>query len=254
MGLLDDLDGNIEEEKQLSDKKDKAFQGMIDRITEEYVKFERWLTDAYKNNNYISYESDELIEKKLYFYITPKAIEYFLQDYTKYKNQESELWINEFSTVLIQNCYDQGHNNFNFPVLLDGKGKLLEEGYSFLCGKKENPIDITLQGNFPHHYCYSLKHVNVKFTKTTDIFCATECLNSKIIFEGDAGAYSGYKSKDCDIYFHGSINEKCGFLSENSRFYSPHIINLKQINKVAASGCSFYLIEKDESHKEVTFK
>ena len=133
MSLLDDLDGSIEEEKELDTKKDEALQGMVDKIVEEYAKFPP------RFDNKIMSRYEQWVKNKLDFSITPRAIESFLQKYN-----EHEYAIKAFITMLVQNAYVQGHNDFVLPVLKAEKGWIISDTYSYLTGKKDDLINITM--------------------------------------------------------------------------------------------------------------
>ena len=249
MSLLDDLDGCVEEEKQLADKKDESLSSMVRNISEEYKKFLEFHDDEFgiTNNQY-----EQIVRKKIDFHITPKAIDVFLQEGYKYDDKNP---IQIFTSMLFQNAYNQGHNDFNVPVLRDEEEIIIYWAYSYLHGTDVNPINITIKGDLTLMYCWGMRSANVRFTENTDEYSASHCKNSKIIFEADAGKFSANCSDNCDVYFYGNVGIGSGWNSKNICFYSPQIKYLEQISdEPGLRNCSFYLLDKNNDSEEVHFK
>ena len=258
MSLLDDLSGSLEEQQQLSVKIDSTLQIIVDRIAKESVKFKEW----YIHERHVRYQKDgyeeqgaflgmieESIKKKIEFAVTLESINSFLQGNNIAKLEKP---IQEaFTSMLFQNVYDQGHNNFVFPILKTEDQKPIPCGYNCLSGTKADPISITMV-DVVQHCCWGLKYANLKFLDNVGHGCAMNCSDSTIIFDDNGSG--AYHAKNCDVYINGEINLNFGMCSKNSRFYSPHKKDLEQISKeIKVQNCSFYLIE-DGKHKEVTFK
>ena len=236
MSLLDDLDGKIEEEKQLASKKDEALQDMIERIEEEFVI-------SLKNN--VEEDFSDAVKRKLDFSITPEAIECFLSKKDPSCSQSDYYQKCKFSMMLIQNAYNQEHNNFNLPELGGGVWGLLVSGYSFLFGKKDNPINLTIKESGAIRYCNHLAYANVKFLEKTGKSCAKECEDSRIVFESNAGSMNASFLHNCDVYSYGDIDIEFGWKSIGTRFYSPHKDNLDEIAKNTGFSCSYYLLDDE---------
>ena len=272
MGLLDDLDGKIEEENALASKKNKSQQKMINNIEKEYEKFKKWFKKAYsKLDIYSIYK--KTINNKIDFSLTPEAIECFIRTYNKFNPSKKGDHILPFSSILIQNSYNQGHNDFSLPAIIKSNDATIEFAYNYLYGSKIAPLNIIIKNSVVHSSCNRIKYANIKFLKETDHGCANscvcsnitfnintyegsaqQCIESKIVFNDFAGDGSAINSSKCDVYFYGDIDKYCGSNSKSTIFYSPHIKNLKQVAKTVSEGCSFYLIEGDGNHTEVHFK
>ena len=261
MSLLDDLDGSIEEEKQLARKKDEGFQGMLDNIEEEFESFKEWFRTERHRRICVLQEGSKLkenlylksIKKKPDFFVIPEAIEIFL------KKQSSNLvfsrcCIAEYSAMLIQNSYDLGCNDFNVPVLKYKAGDSIDSLYSYLIGKKEGPINLTIVGDYAHFYCKKLSYANIIFKNSYSTWGASECENSKIIFEKNASHNCAFGLINCDAYFYDALGDGVGKYSKNTCFYSPHKKNLKQISKEhGLKDCSFYLLDEHDKPTRIIF-
>ena len=242
MSLLDDLNGSVEEEKELVSKKDEALKDIINNIEEEYELFQ----------NYHFGEYMEAVKIKLDFSITPEAIISFIQKHKGTSHYTYDFF--PFGAMLIQNSYNQGHNDFVLPALNNESDLIGFSSHSHLYGQEKNPIKLIINGELAKNYFTELKYAQIKFTGKADKFCAWSCSDSKIEFKDYAGLEAATYSKNCDVYFYEDVGDDCGLGSKKTRFYSPYKANLKQVSKFNSwSNCSYYLIELDGSHTEVHF-
>ena len=250
MSLLDDLDGSIEEEKQLASKKDKGIQDMIDNIIKEYPSFQDAYTRLCRTQANVY---KELVQTKLDFSVTSETIETFCNNHNQCMDMESNVGTYAiFCSMLIQNAYDQEYNDFNFNNLKFKNEMPVIKNINYVCGQKDNPIKIRIAGEILPYCCDNLNYAHITFLSDLQYECAKFCDNSTIIFKGDAAKVSAKGLINCDVHFYQEIGELCGLDSRNTRFYSPHKKNLEEISKVVYDDCSFYLIESG-SHKEVKF-
>ena len=133
MSLLDAMDGEIEEEKPLSDKIDIS---SLQMIADEYFRFQKkyhgkWMISHWTDWHNVS------VSRKLEFSITSQVIESFLKDHNKYDRLNVPSSICPFASMLIQNSYNQDHNDFNLPVLKDKLGNPITGAFQHLRGKKK---------------------------------------------------------------------------------------------------------------------
>ena len=271
MGLLDDLgDRKIEEERTLASKVD-TLQYMLSRIEAEYVKFQReFMLEA----GYLILKEDleegmsfteacgdvydfkglceDFNKKKLNFNITPYAIGSFLDRYDGYEDDESFFCIQPFATMLMQNSFNKGHNGFELPLLTNEIEIYANQyGYLGLVGNIDRLLDLTISGDCIDSFCNFVKYSDIKFTGNHIHNCGNHSKNSILRYDQDIARNNAKDVVNSDVFFHGRIGEGCGAKSGNTRFYSPHIDDLKAIKKVCYNGCSFYLIGADGDHKEV---
>ena len=247
MSLLDELEGSIEEEKQLSAKEDECLLSMVERLEEEFEMFDKWYMDRWKHSDGVVKNFMKAFEWNPALSLNPVLIESFLDKNNRHFKKNSS--IAEFMTMLIQSAYDDAHNDFYLP-LLKGEGENAW-AYSYLAGRVDDPIRITLNDNEIWDCCRGLKKAELTFTKNTDWKCANYCIDSKIIFYGDASIECATDSVNCEVYTYGKVGWNFGTFSKDSKFYSPHMKNLDIIKKVAGKSCKFYLIDEDGNHKKV---
>ena len=248
MSLLDELDGNIEEEMPLASKKDEVLEGIVERIEEAYMRFRQSYTDfdfeitSFKDivdgrkEILLEDTNKKAVKKELDFSITPRAIETFLQKniikISTLKANEIEDSIfkhfNTFVSHLIQNAYYQGHNDFHLPVLNDFN-VLYGCAYAHLEGKKDDPIRLTIEGESAESHCNRDINGNIKFRND-----AETCV---------------LLSNNCDVYFYGKAINWCGKFSRNSRIYSSYKETLKEVSKNKPFFCSYFLLDaKGNAH------
>ena len=249
MGLLDDLDGSMEEENPLADKKDIVIETMIKNITDEHTKFNEWAKVEVKKY----YAGNSLfragIGRKFDFSITHEMIQYYLENYEKYMYNFT--W---FGTALIQNAYDQGHNDFGLPVFQKKSGIPHAMFGWYLYGEKENPINLTIEDERAYYYCSHCSYSKIKFLKDTITSNAQECYRSEIVFLGNTGQECAVKLDQCKVYCYGEIGDFFGEESKKTEFHSPHIENLDQISKGKnLRNCSFYLVDENDEPHEVIY-
>ena len=261
MNLLDDLNGNLKEEKPLAQKQDEL-QGIISGMEVEYLKYQeefRAELDKIPNftrNNTFSLLYEQSRNKIIDCPITPQAINYFLKEHKSEGTANYEdVGIELFASILFQSSYNQGHNDFNVPLFRLKDGSLIWSCYKGLVGTVENKINLIIdEGGAQSSFGY-LDHVNIKFSRGVGKHCVDQCHNSKIVFGEDVGGYNFQMARNCEVYIHGNIGDHCGYSSKNTRFFSPHMNVIEQISKENyIEDCSFFLIEEDGVHTEVTFK
>ena len=114
MSILDDYvdDGSIEEEKPLADKKDESLQAMVDSIKEEYGVFKEWSWDE---RGLLYPEKFQKAVKKESIIVSPLAIESYLNERPIPESVDKKGRLVMFSSMLVQNSYNHGHNYFNLP-------------------------------------------------------------------------------------------------------------------------------------------
>ena len=240
MGLLNILNGNIKGEKQLAVKKDKSVQ----RIIDEYVKYQK------KVDYYTPYA--ETNKDKLDFCVTPGAIETFLSKYGK--TWQLSFHTGKFCTMLVQNSYNQGHNDFNLPVLFEQKDVPLRFLYSFLVGTKDNPIKLTIEGDHPFTLANNCVNSEITFEGEGAYDSAYGCINSKIVFNKDGSYDNAQYLNGCEVYFYGKLGWDCGKKSKNSKFYSPHRDFLRHMNHESdLKDCQLYLLKNQKKPKRASY-
>ena len=266
MSLLDELDGSIEEEKQISTKRDSSIDQRVGQIT---TCFDKWL-GSYNFLNGDDY--NRALRGLKGINVQPEDIEIFA---SRLKHQNiigklTEKNCGDFFTALIKRSYLNGYNGFNLK--LNEELKNIEFIGEELVGKKNNPIKITIEGDGAYNWFNESKYCSITFNGnvkssvnevkySTIVFngdmtydCGIECENCNIIINGKEINDSIFNNINCDMTLNYSNTINTGFYSENSRFYSSDINILNKTSLENENDCSYYLIEKDGSHKKVTFK
>ena len=234
----------------------------MDRIEEDYKTFVSWYVwtrhdcFGWGNSPQVTSKMHEFSAKgKFEHVVTPEAIELFLYQYNRHS--EDKPYLKEFSTALVNNAYDGGHNGFVLPASKDKHDEPpyadLFGGYWYLQGKKKDLLDITIKGESFQEYGHNLNYAKVRFVAPEVMRCGYYCKNSVLIFESETIKGSAFMSENCDIYLYGTDVSNSGMVSKNNRFFSPHKSTLEKVSEEAGSGSSFYLIEEDGSHTEVKF-
>ena len=167
MGLLDDINGNVEEEKKLDSKINKTLDK---KISDLLLIFEKWL-DSYKD-----FKGRKNFEQA-FFYLyqketCQKTIDEFCMNMNKLNNHPKYGASGVFISAMIQNSFIQGHNNFTINAYHD---TLFGGLPSHLKGNVHNYIKVKIKGNIGN-YCIS--YLN--------------CCD--ITFNGQSGSNIGYNS------------------------------------------------------------
>src|SRR3989344_3131912 len=171
--------------------------------------------------------------------LTPPQIDLFFQTILKeskdkLKSHETGLYL----TKLIQNSYNNGHNNFTLTI---GNNTLNLVCYE-LKAKKERPLIITFDGivgdlccafseyiitTFNKHTgdncCYESRNVVATFNEVVRNLCGRGTTNMIAIFNGKVGNNCGLLSENMSGTFNGQVGKNCGELSKNFIFKTRNI-------------------------------
>lgn len=283
MGLIDDYDtGVIEEDKCLSDKKDKVMEKTLDEVIKTY--------DYYLETPF--YHKPETKQKIHELNITPELIDIFCFKLKDFKGKHNFHSCGDFLSIMLKESHLRGHNHFIidtrhlnsrlsniandmvFSITKQNKLNIVVKGEAgYNCARGCNFLDITFQNKagvnsgsnlafskvvFKDNasgYCFKMAYKSFcEFNKHPGNYSANDCRESTIIYRSLAGEGSALGCFNCDIYFYDLIEKKTGLRSRNSKFYSPNIHTLKQINDVCGSGCKFYLLDDKGNAKPYGFK
>jgi len=147
--------------------------------------------------------------------LTPSQINKFLQ-YT-IKHDSSNMYNGVFVTLLIQNSYNNNHNNF----FLDSKALtyvLQGIGYK-LKGKKQDRINLTINGDVGCGCGEEARELNL-FAVNAGAFCGEEAVSSRFTITGNVEEFCGRDATFCGFNIGKRAGNDCG----NSSRYSVFLI------------------------------
>jgi len=187
----------------------------------------------------VEFENDELVEKTLKQYRTLKNELSWIKKEKQIKKQKLETLkpaqINNlllqiiretpkqktedeqtglFLSKLIQKSYQAGNNDF----ILNTQDLQIHCLGKKLVGKKERPIQITIQGNTGDSCGYESKNSIFNIKGNTGLTCGGESKNSTYNIEGKTKGWFGCKSKNSYFNLQGDTGENCGAESKNSTY------------------------------------
>ena len=282
MSLLDELHGEIEEEKQFHTKTDETLESEVSQILETYRQFEHICPKE--------------MEQLKTMHITPKIIEKFCMALTNKDQQESVIKPEGFILdELVINSFKRGYNNFTLiinhleNILVSLKNPLMSHEVK---GEKDilkvkilgdlcrNSItyganaNIAIYNNDPLVCCFtelanSKVYINgptgngcgekahkCKFTYNKDVasWGGVAATNSTLVFKGYAGNHCAAWTEHCKVYMYKEIGDNIGYDSKNTKFYSPKIENLRKVSTTVHSQCKYFLLDDKDNETEVQLK
>jgi hypothetical protein len=168
----------------------RKIEKVIDTYHELHRKIEEGKISGYWNEryNYISGSCTEILSPEE----INRTIEYIYCNMEK--NQIESEFTGLFISNLIQKSYESGHNDFHLKTYKP-KINLLA---SFLTGKKEDYIRMSIEG--------------------TEVDLGTRSSWIKARINGRASAYCGLASYDAEFEIHGNTDKYCGEQSHFSKF------------------------------------
>ena len=289
MSLLDNLDGKLEEENEFVNKTDESTKERLKILDGIFWKWFKQIGNLSNANS-----EDQFNRAKLYLQdikITDTDISEFVLSLTKYENEPTFCNSGLFVSSMIQKSFDQGFNDFYVPALksdtvlfylmshVEGNSKKkifsrinAENNHLYYCANYSSNLYLTIDGNTGLHtgsnsndsviivnggvgkfgfsgikssYCI----VNGKSQES----CGWEAKDSTLIFNGTHDGYF-YHAARCDVFVNGDLHDDFGGFTENINFYSKEVDKLEHTHRRANESCKYFLINKDDSFREVTFK
>ena len=117
---------------------------------------------------------------------------------------------------LVQHSYNCGHNNFKFDFLGTFKEPL---AFSFLKGRKDNPLVLSAQGDFSKDSFSFLENSILNLKGKFEHSTAKSSKNCVFFIEGDTCAYLGSGAKDSIFHLKSNTGINLGNGSSNSSYF-----------------------------------
>ena len=277
MGLLDELEEEIEEEKNLAVKKDMNLDKLLQR-------FGVWLDD---NPMRIDAPVKALWLED--YVLSNRVIEEFTLNLPQYKEHKGFSNAGFIISEMIQRSYNNDFNNFilhNTSCAESGldQDRITQCAAYMIHGTKENPIKVTIKGDSGMWVGCKSKYLDlvfdddieecvdswgfewtksigawienskIAFNKRSSNGCMAMARDSTIIFHEKPGKGNASEVVNCDVYIYPEMDYLCGSHSTNSRFYSPHKKTLEMMRTEPGKGCSFYLLDDKGNAKPYGLK
>ena len=135
MSLLDNLDGEIEQEKILSSKDNSQEQ----KLEELLKRYEKWLNLYVRDFRVVTEPETNLTYNLM---LDESDINLFLHRAKKYETHRNFWETGIFVSAMIQNAYDKGHNDFK--IIVSETKKPIKRIASYLSGKKDRIMKLNL--------------------------------------------------------------------------------------------------------------
>ena len=233
--------GKLDESKKVS----VTGSGLLIHLLQTYQKF-------LNNNNLPCLHTSLMaetysIEKMIDYFkydvkgtvLKPPEISAFLQMTITY---EDHGWYRGltgiFVSVLMQQSYDAGYNQFyfnieNFPKL-DNLAVLVR-------GKEKKPIEVAISGNIGEHFGHGAAYASLQASSKSNLcFVGCRTQNSTLILRGNVQDL-GFYSNDSNFIVYGDVKkERFGPLLYHAQRSSCLIDgSLEEIRKTTADNCTF---------------
>ena len=206
----------LEESKDLRPQQPTRMKLLID-IYQGYLTQERFYIDDPDDFRYGSFKGDAL--KHLLIAPTPAEINVFVQSNPQFEKQKNNINIfSPFVTRLLQNSYDQGHNNFMIPQ--NTLSKTVWHGFGqMLTGQKEKPLQIELCADMEADFMHGATYVHAKL------------VGNALDYFGGSAQYSTLEAT--------GIVETCAEKAEESTFIINEVLNANWESEDVPIRCIF---------------
>ena len=161
-------------------------------------------------------EYNRHINKTINDVLTPEQINSFLQTTITYENDKNyQHYMGLFVSKLIQNSYDNGHNNFVLNT------KALKEMHSIgykLEGTEEKQIQITIEGNTGKWCGLTAKNSTFNIKGNAGDGCGRDSNHTTFNIKGNTGNWCGEESKHTTYNINGNTGDHCGSVSKHTTY------------------------------------
>ena len=235
MSLLDNLEGKVKEEKDISSKKDKIREKRLELMMKKY---ELWKSPKRK----ISMEFFDGLEVDIL------DINKFCKMLSKNQYYNESFTFGGYISALVQLSYLSGHNDFHL-ALPDSNVNYVG---SRLTGTSENPLRIQISGNVGTASGILLNNTIITFNDEALDSCGANANNSTIIFNKSIDLFTACGSVNSKYIFMDSVSEALVESAKSCEFYSPHKDLLDRIRPNLIYDSKAYLIKPNG--EEVLYK
>jgi hypothetical protein len=223
VSLKNYIDGDdIEEEKELSSKKDKA---TIERIDEIMEKFEPWLSRHWKEGTRWRNDFDNAMELLKGIHVHPDDIVEICGLMKRYEDHKFFFNSGHFISALIQISYRDGHRNFRIDTS-QLENKISHIG-QYISGKED-------------------AHLNLEVNGPSGAWCGHWTMYVNLHFRGEVGNNCACNAIHSSFWFDERVDICCGETAKHCQFYSGDQNLLREIKKFSSKGCRFYLVDGEK--------
>ena len=138
--------------------------------------------------------------------LSPTQIALFCQN--EEQNEAFSLYLNS----LIQKSYKEGNNNFTLAFNTPHDGLLYR-----VQGTKEQPINITINGNTKDNCAQASEDLNLTINGNTKNNCAENSSHANITINGNTEDFCAYQSKYINLTINGNTGNICAEWSEHAK-------------------------------------
>ncbi len=228
----------VEDEKKVISVGENRFVQLMEQY--EIFRATEVGIDALLSGNYVLGESSYGPETSL----TPAEIAGFLQAVESNDNEPSFMK-GLFVGRLVQNSYNDGHNNFTFNTSYQ------TYNLCFLRGTKDNPVSITIAGDIGGWCGQKVEHTiwTVK-GNVGDCFGEGAKKSTFVVF-GDTYRHSCCNTFETEFTFHGEVGYGCGWHSKDSVFRTTNKMALKVLSRDVKRHNEIRFVNPDGTEKRI---
>ena len=247
MGILDDLDGTIESDKDLSTKKDIALN------TEDYKQM-IFLYECFLGTGKLKGSSIAKIDATLDLIDRLSTVIPDYKDHDKFHDRTGQ-----FISMLINAAYNNDHNNFR--IYLPDLNKPIDNIARSVGSINGSTIEISIASSAGKNCGAHARNISIRYQTETGPLAADHIQNSTVVFKQRAIKAAGFAynsditfeneayscadyTDNCDIYLLSNASS-IGKDAKNSRFYSPHTSVLDNISKNCGKTSILYLLDNN---------
>ena len=169
-------------------------------------------------NHYISLRKRIWIYDRMWIYerivpvLSPSQINIFFRRFDE--DEIGRINFAVYSARLIQESYDNGHNNFLIDVGDAEMTHFLQSAH----GTLENPLKLTFCGNLEKYFASSARYFEAHVKGNAGESCGSDSNNCVFNIEGNAPANCGYHAENSVFNITGDASANCGAFSKKCNF------------------------------------
>jgi hypothetical protein len=166
-------------------------------------------------NSYLGLEKGELEDNKPTLILTPNEIDAFLQETIYHQKRENFCSkTSRFLSGLIQNSYDFGNNGFNLNFT---ELNYFNDVGRDLCGKKDEPIELDINGNIGNATGSCSKYLTINVNGNVGHTFGFDSTNMTSAINGDVGLNFGESSYKLAAQIEGNVRSSLGINSNKMK-------------------------------------
>ena len=231
-----------------------------DNDVEEAVRIYHGLDFGYLRGRMLQ-SVQEIYQQKKIPVLTPAQIDIALQQIIQEtpKERTNDSMTGRYITLLIQDSYTAGNNNFT----LNSKDARIDRLAYNLAGTKKQPITLTINGNTGNNCGVYMEQSQITINGNTGDWCGADMNRSQVTINGNTGDYFGYRMNrsqvtingtegyhylyygGCDhiVIIYGNTGDWCGKYATNSTISTNKTKTYKKIKANISKGNTVILYD-----------